>query len=45
MITGDYSPKQHNNVEHLEFYLDLDLTRESLTCRVLRKINAKLNFL
>ena len=30
MITGDYSPKQHNNVEHLEFYLDLDLTRESV---------------
>ena len=45
MVTGDYCPKQCNNVEYLELYLDFDFNEERVACRVLRKINRKLNFL
>ena len=42
---GDYSLKQHNTVEYLECYLDSNLNGESMTRRVLKKSNTKLNFL
>ena len=45
MINRDYSLKQHNAVEYIECYLDSDLNRESMACRVLKKINTKLNLL
>ena len=42
---GEYSLEQHNTVEYLKCYLDSNLNGESVACRVLKKINAKLNFL
>ena len=42
---GDYSLKQHNTVEYLRCYLDSNLNGKSMACRVLKKINTKLNFL
>ena len=44
-ISGDYSQKQLNTVEYLGCYLDFNLSSESMTRRVLKKINTKLNFL
>ena len=42
---GNYCLKQHNIVRCLRCYLDSNLKGELLTCRVLKKINTKLNFL
>ena len=44
-VYGDYSLKQHNTLECLGCYLDSNLLGESMACRVLAKINIKLNFL
>ena len=40
-----YSLKQHNTVEYLGYYLDSNLSGESMARRVLKKINTKLSFL
>ena len=45
MITGDYSLKQHSTVEYLGCYLNSDGNEESMACRILKKINTKLNVL
>ena len=45
MITRHYSLKQHNTVEYLRCYLDSDLNGESMTLRILKRINTKLIFL
>ena len=42
---GDYSLKQHNNVEYLACDLDSNLNKESRACRVPKNINRKLSFL
>ena len=42
---GDNSLKQRNTIEYLGCYLDSNLNGESMACRVLKKINTKLNFL
>ena len=42
---GDYSLKQHSTLEYHGCYLDSNLNGESMACRVLKKINTKLNFL
>ena len=44
IITRGYSLKQHSTVEYLACYLDSDRNDELLVRRVLKKINAKLNF-
>ena len=44
-IYGDYSLKQHDTVEYLCYYLDSNLNGESMACRILKKVNTKLNFL
>ena len=44
-IYEDYSLKQHSTVEYLGYYLDSNLNGELMACRVLKKINTKLNFL
>ena len=40
----DYSLKRHNITEYLGCYLDCNLNEESMTCRVPKRINTKLNF-
>ena len=42
---GDYSLQQHNSVEYFGCFLNFNLNGESMACRVLKKINTKLNFL
>ena len=37
--------KQHNTVEYLSFYFDSNLNGKSVAHKVLKKINAVLNFL
>ena len=41
----NYCLKQDITVEYLWCYLDSNLNRESVACRVLKKINTKLKFL
>ena len=41
----DYSLKQLHTVEYLGCYLDSNVNGEPMGCRVLKKINTKLNFL
>ena len=45
MINRDYSLKQHKTVEYLGCCLDSDLNGESMSGRVLKKFNTKLNLL
>ena len=42
---GDYSLKQHNTAEYLGSYLDSNHHGESMSCRVLKEISTKVNFL
>ena len=45
ILYGDYSLNQYNTVEYLGCCLNCNVNGESMARRVLKKINAKLNFL